>query len=260
MPSADGAREDRYPEDAAGPVAEGRADTAPDAIPGGPPPGGTWPHSLSHEPLLRVSDVLNAVGNEFPALTLSKLRFLDTQGLVCPRRTGGGYRHYSPADVERLRFVLRQQRDHYRPLTVIAERLDALDRGEEHEGIAPREVGEGEPRWMSADQLAARAGTDAETVALLVSEGIVQEGLPGRFPRADVEVARAAGEYLEAGGDVRALRAVRHAAAQEADRLKAAVAPLRAKGEREEAGEVVGARSHAATRLFAAVVARDACD
>ncbi len=250
MPYADGAREERYPGPA--PEAPGRTD--------GPQPVGTWPHALSHEPLLKVSDVLTAVGNEFPALTLSKLRFLDTQGLVHPQRTGGGYRHYSPADVERLRFVLRQQRDHYQPLTVIAETLEALDRGEAHEGVAFREVREGDPRWLSGDDLAARIGADSETVALLASEGIIKEGVPGRFPRADVDVARAAAEYLSAGGDVRALRAIRHAASQEADRLEAAVAPLRSKGDREEAAELVGARSHAAMRLFSAVLTRDACD
>ncbi len=65
---------------------------------------------------MRVSDVLAIVQPEFPALTPSKLRFLDAQGLVVPQRTGSGYRQYSPADIERLRFVLREQRDHFRPL------------------------------------------------------------------------------------------------------------------------------------------------
>lgn len=250
MASADGAREEadlsRLPEASDGAEAS--------------PLTGTWPHSLSHEPLLRVSDVLAAVGSEFPTLTPSKLRFLDTQGLVRPQRTGGGYRHYSPADVERLRFVLRQQRDHYQPLTVIAERLGALDRGEAHEGVFPREVGRGETPWLAADHLAARAGVGIETVAILVSEGILQEGLPGLYARSDIDVVRAAGEYLTAGGDLRALRAVWRSALREADSLRAEVAPLRAKGDREEAQEVFRIRAEASTRLFAAVLASETCD
>ena len=74
---------------------------------------------------------------EFPAVTTSKLRFLEEQGLVEPVRTAAGYRQYSPADIERLRFVLRQQRDRYMPLKVIGDRLAALDAGEEDEP-APR--------------------------------------------------------------------------------------------------------------------------
>lgn len=215
---------------------------------------GTWPHALSHEPLLRVSDVLSAVQSEFPTLSPSKLRFLDTQGLVRPQRTGGGYRHYSPADVERLRFVLRQQRDHYRPLTVIAESLGALDRGETHEGITPQVVGEMDPPWLTLGEFAARIGIDTGHMSLLVAEGIIREGLPGKFSRENLEVARTAGEYLVAGGDIRALRAIRHAALQEAERLRSSVAPLRVKGEREEASDVFGTRAESAIEFFAAVL------
>ena len=58
-----------------------------------------WPHGVSREPSMRISDVLADLGGDFPALTPSKLRFLEEQGLVEPRRTAGGYRQYSPADV-----------------------------------------------------------------------------------------------------------------------------------------------------------------
>ncbi len=221
-----------------------------------PAPVGTWPHALSHDPLLRVSDVLAAVQPEFPALTPSKLRFLDSQGLVRPQRTGGGYRHYSPADVERLRFVLRQQRDHYRPLTVIAASLEGLDRGEAHEGITPQAVGEQAPLWLSQDELAARTGTELDLVSLLATEGIIQEGVPGKYSREDMDVVRTAGEYLAAGGDVRALRAVRNAALRETERIRASVAPLRAKGEREEASDVSQTRAEAVVGFFASVLRR----
>ena len=96
-----------------------------------------WPRGISRRASMRISDVLASLQIEFPAVTTSKLRFLEEQGLVEPVRTAAGYRQYSPADIERLRFVLRQQRDRYMPLKVIGERLAALDAGEEDEP-APR--------------------------------------------------------------------------------------------------------------------------
>ena len=66
---------------------------------------------------------------EFPDVTISKIRFLESEGLVQPARTPSGYRQFTAADVERLRFVLAAQRDHYLPLKVIKEQLDAADRG-----------------------------------------------------------------------------------------------------------------------------------
>jgi DNA-binding transcriptional MerR regulator len=75
-----------------------------------------------------IGDVLNQLRDEFPDITISKIRFLESQGLVDPERTPSGYRKFYPADVERLRFILRQQREHFLPLKVIKERLDELDR------------------------------------------------------------------------------------------------------------------------------------
>ena len=72
--------------------------------------------------------MLNQLRDEFPDITISKIRFLESQGLVEPERTPSGYRKFYPADVERLRFILRQQREHFLPLKVIKERLDELDR------------------------------------------------------------------------------------------------------------------------------------
>ena len=66
---------------------------------------------------------------EFPDLTISKIRFLEGEGLVQPERTPSGYRKFSSADVSRLRYVLAQQKDHYLPLKVIKEQLEAIDRG-----------------------------------------------------------------------------------------------------------------------------------
>jgi DNA-binding transcriptional MerR regulator len=77
---------------------------------------------------MSIGDVLNELHDEFPDITISKIRFLESQGLVEPERTPSGYRKFYAADVERLRFVLRQQREHFLPLKVIKDRLDEADR------------------------------------------------------------------------------------------------------------------------------------
>jgi DNA-binding transcriptional MerR regulator len=75
-----------------------------------------------------IGDVLNQLRDEFPDVTISKIRFLESQGLVDPERTPSGYRKFYPADVERLRFILREQKENFLPLKVIKERLDEIDR------------------------------------------------------------------------------------------------------------------------------------
>jgi hypothetical protein len=99
-----------------------------------------------------------------------------------------------------------------------------------------------------------------EMIRLLASEGVIREGIPGRFPREDVALVRAAGEYLTLGGDIRALRAIRHAAEQEAERLRTAVASLKAKGAREEAADAYRNRSEAAASFFSAIINRESSD
>lgn len=215
---------------------------------------GRWPHALSHDPLMRLSDVLAIVQPEFPALSPSKLRFLDAQGLVVPQRTSSGYRQYSPADVERLRFVLREQRDHFRPLTLIAERLAALDSGEAREAVLPHEVGEEQSPWITATELARLAGVGDDLVASLAAEGVIEPGMPGRYRREAIAVVHAAAGYLAAGGDLRAARVLRNAAAREAAQAKAVAAPIRARGEQGEADNAAGELGEAAARLFGAVV------
>lgn len=237
------------------PQAARRGDGAAPARPVEPtaPLAGTWPHALSHEPLLRVSDVLGLVQRQFPTLTPSKLRFLDSGGLVCPQRTPAGYRLYSPADIERLRFVLRQQRDHYRPLTVIRDQLDALDSGRLHEPVTLAEVGERPDDYLTAAQVAERGGVLPTTLAQLEEAGIVKASVPDGYEPAVLDVVVAASAYLAAGGDVRSLRTLVLSARREADRAEAQAAPLRrrAGGEAEAAAAEFG---EAAIAAFSAVV------
>src|SRR5712672_4187234 len=76
-----------------------------------------------------IGDVLNQLRDEFEDITISKIRFLESQGLIDPERTPSGYRKFYPSDVERLRFILREQREHFLPLKVIKERLSEMDSG-----------------------------------------------------------------------------------------------------------------------------------
>ena len=154
------------------------------------PQQGHWPHQLSHQPTLRVGDVLGALSHDFPSLTTSKVRFLDTQGLVVPQRTPAGYRLYSAADVERLRFVLRQQRDAYAPLSVIRERLELLDAGAAHQPLSLAAVGFERSDVVTIEEAARLTGATTDMIALLASEGIVEQSAPGRFERSDVALHR----------------------------------------------------------------------
>lgn len=231
------------------------ADTAVDAAFASQPEieKGRWPHALSHEPMLRVSDVLQQLGNEFPALTPSKLRFLDSNGLVSPPRTPSGYRQYSPADVERLRFVLREQRDHFRPLSVIAGHLDALDSGRMHLAVSPHAV-EDTATYVTAEELAQSAAVAESVVAVLEAEGVIQQSVPGRFERSSVPLVVAGGAYLGAGGDPRSLKALVRAAGREAELVRNAAAPARSRGNDSTADAVISARADASVAVFSACV------
>ena len=220
------------------------------------PAGGerlAWPQQLSHDPELRVSDVLAQLAHEFPALTPSKLRFLDSNGLVSPERTGAGYRQYSAADVERLRFVLRRQRDEYLPLSAIAAQLADLDAGRVHEPVGPRAV-ESTQRQMTAAQLAQAAGVASETIEVLERVGLIRQSGPGRFDAADAPLAVAGGAYVAAGGDPRSLAALVRAATREAGLAGDAAKPRRVRDDDEAADAIERRRVDAAVAVFSACV------
>ena len=77
--------------------------------------------------LLTIGEVLNQVRSEFDDISISKIRFLEAEGLIVPSRTKSGYRKFSSSDVDKLRYILRMQRDHYLPLKVIKEHIEAID-------------------------------------------------------------------------------------------------------------------------------------
>lgn len=261
------ARPERRPE----PDAPGRA-PEPDGAPAGEP--GSWPRGLSRHATMRISDVLAALRLEFPAVTNSKLRFLEEQGLVDPLRTPAGYRQYSPADLERLRFVLREQRDRYVPLKVIGEQLAALDAGtgaEGADGVAPSLIvtEDGVPRSGAVDAryttaaLAREAGVAEQVVQDLVQAGVLRPSASGHLDAWAKDVVQVAAALAEHGLEARHLRALRSAADRQVDMVEAVVAPWRGQSSpsaRGRASTVAAEVGELCTRLNTALVRAGVAD
>ncbi|MEU3985597.1 MerR family transcriptional regulator [Streptomyces sp. NPDC026672] len=189
--------------------------------------------------LMSIGSVLNVLRDEFPEVTISKIRFLESEGLVEPQRTPSGYRKFSAADVERLGHVLRMQRDHYLPLKVIREHLDAVERGE---AVPPPLVGrqrDGSPRALPEPvegPTAARIRRGELLAAAEIDEGVLREwesyGLlaPLEDGSYDAEVVTVAGLVSELGRfgiEPRHLRVMKAAADREAGLVDQVVAPLK---------------------------------
>jgi DNA-binding transcriptional MerR regulator len=193
--------------------------------------------------LMSIGTVLNSLREEFPEVTISKIRFLEAEGLIEPRRTPSGYRKFSAQDVERLGHVLRMQRDHYLPLKVIREHLDALERGDDVRLPTlgrQRDVGDGErlgdlfgePEAPTAarigrDELLAAAEIDERELAEWETYGLVTPLPDGAYDAEAVTVAALVVELGRFGIEPRHLRAMKAAADREAGLVDQVVAPLR---------------------------------
>ena len=124
---------------------------------------------MSERRALAIGEVIDLLQEEFPDVSISKLRFLESQGLIRPVRSPSGYRQFRAPDVERIRYILRQQRDHFLPLKVIKAKLSAWERGEEPTvspaaGPLPEAYFGGGKARMSADELARAAGVPLDLV------------------------------------------------------------------------------------------------
>ncbi|OMQ14628.1 MerR family transcriptional regulator, partial [Modestobacter sp. VKM Ac-2676] len=145
--------------------------------------------------LLTIGEVLAALRGDFPDVTISKIRYLESEQLVHPQRTPSGYRKFSAADVARLRYVLAAQRDQYLPLRVIKEHLEALDRGEPLPGRADAGTDPTSDEAlaaagpMPAAEFAEAAGVDEQQLADYVQFGLVSTDRRGRLPAGDLPVA-----------------------------------------------------------------------
>ncbi|MFI0808498.1 transcriptional regulator FtsR [Streptomyces echinatus] len=187
--------------------------------------------------LMSIGAVLNVLRDEFPEVTISKIRFLESEGLVEPRRTPSGYRKFSAEDVERLGHILRMQRDHYLPLKVIREHLDAMERGEAaplplvgrqrtaEDVPAPRE-GPTVARIGRAELLAA-ADIDEGALKEWESYGLIAPLEDGAYDAEAVTVASLVAELGRFGIEPRHLRVMKAAADREAGLVDQVVAPLK---------------------------------
>ncbi|WP_411118604.1 MerR family transcriptional regulator [Streptomyces sp. 058-1L] len=186
-----------------------------------------------------IGTVLTQLRDEFPEVTISKIRFLEAEGLIEPQRTPSGYRKFAPGDVERLAQVLRMQRDHYLPLKVIREHLDALARGEQPVLPSPggqRDLGDGV--WDSGPgaataarigraELLAAAQVDEEQLEEWESYGLIVVAPEGGYDAEMVTVAKLVADLGRFGLEPRHLRAMRASADREAGLVEQLVAPLR---------------------------------
>lgn len=184
-----------------------------------------------------IGAVLADLREEFPDVTVSKIRFLESEGLLDPERTPSGYRMYAANDVARLRYILTAQRDRFWPLKVIREALDGLDRGLEPVDVpgtaerprppAVREdpdvatvdefttISKGPAPRLTAAELAASAGGDIDLITQLAAYGLLRADRKGYFSGESARVVAAAANLGRFGIEARHLRPFRTAADRE---------------------------------------------
>jgi DNA-binding transcriptional MerR regulator len=181
---------------------------------------------------MSIGEVLAHLRTEFPDTTISKLRFLEAEGLVDPQRTASGYRKYSWDDVHRLRFVLTAQRDQYLPLRVIREQLERHQEPPPAPRPALVAVGDTAPAQDSADtriprdDLLARTGVSDELLTELEKAGLVEARPPGWYDGDAVVIVEAIAGLTRYGLELRHLRAFRAGADREVGLFTQMLAPL----------------------------------
>jgi DNA-binding transcriptional MerR regulator len=173
---------------------------------------------------LTIGTVCSMLKQEFPDISISKIRYLEDQGLLAPRRTQGGYRLFSEEDVERLETILRLQRDEFLPLRVIRQELSspaARDRKR-------RRSLDADDADLDLDELCDRAGIDVRLARELEEFGLLtprSKAGQKRFSELDAEIAHACGRLAQFGIAPRHLRAFRNAADREAGLVEQVVGP-----------------------------------
>ncbi len=207
-------------------------------------------HARAH---FGIGEVLAQLRGEFPDVSVSKIRFLESEGLIQPARAPSGYRRFGPADVDRLRYILTAQRDHYLPLRVIKDRQAAAEDDQPEEDGAQRRG----RRPLSRRELLDAAGIDDASLTELEGFGLVRPA--GRqYGQDALDAAQIITELGRYGVQARHLRAVRAAAEQETSLIEQVVAPMlrqRSPGSRDRAGQIAGEIAALSLRLHAALVA-----
>lgn len=232
------------------------------------------PHG-DREPLLNIGQVLDRLRAEFEDISIPKIRFLESEGLVKPERTPAGYRKFSEADIERLRYILRMQSDHYLPLKVIGEHLDALDRGLEPPALeplvptvpkvalgsdglpAPESFRRTDRLRLSRKELIKVAEIDEDLLAQLEGFALITPSSTGHYDTDALVIAQTARELADFGIEPRHLRAYRSAADREVGLIQQVVAPVRKgrdAGASARAEEAVSEIAALSVRLHATLV------
>ena len=203
---------------------------------------------------MTIGEVLALLRPDFPDMTISKIRFLEREGLISPQRAPSGYRRFSGADVDRLRLVLAAQRDHFLPLRVIKEKLQSGElesylfpseetpetpepevQVESLDPAAPKPQPDIDPRArFSLRETAHESGLSLENVKQLVGFGVLQLDAGERVSGAQVLLCRAYAVLSASGIDQRHLRQVKNSASRDASWISQAVPHLRS-AERDEA-------------------------
>jgi len=186
----------------------------------------TAPSPGHRERPLRIGEVVRRLSAEFPDISISKVRYLEDEGLVTPRRTQGGYRLFSEEDLERLETVLRLQRDEFLPLRVIREELDAPG-PKERKRRKPSTLGS-PVETLTFDELCERAQITTELGRELDEFGLLQPtgtGAAKRYPEDDADVAATCARLARFGVSPRHLRTFRTAAGRQAALLDQLLTP-----------------------------------
>ena len=192
-----------------------------------------------------IGQVLDLLKDEFSDISISKIRFLESQGLIDPERNQSGYRKFTEADINRLRWILEQQRDHFLPLKVIKARIDGEDfeeedgSGESIDGeAAARSSRTGRPNpldtgavsvSLTLDELASASGLSRSKIVELEKFGLIEpldDGALSHYGAEAVIVAKVAAGFLAHGLEPRHLRAYKSAAEREAGLLEQRIMPL----------------------------------
>jgi DNA-binding transcriptional MerR regulator len=235
-------------------------------------------HGGRTDATLTIGDVLSTLKSEFADLTISKIRFLEQEGLVRPDRTPSGYRKFAASDVERLRYVLAQQKYHYLPLKVIKEQLDAIDHG-----LVPPGVGTDTPRAahmsiaaikdnaptpedfrpaaapmrLSREELLNAAGLRVEQLREAEQFGLITARPGGHYDDDALAVGKIVADLANFGLEGRHLRAFRTAAEREVGLFSQIVGPVsrhKTSTARARAEETVRELAALSVRLHAALV------
>ena len=210
---------------------------------------------------ISIGAVLRQLQPDFPDLTISKIRYLETEGLISPERRSSGYRLFADSDIARLRFVLTAQRDRFWPLKVIKEALDRLDRGLDVPGLTSTgpEVPSAEDTTteaagavvtdlsaaalrrrrairLSPAELRERTGLDRAGYAQLKAFGLLRTDASGRHHADDLDVATAAAALARHGLEARHLRSFRIGADRELGLAQQILEPIRRRQVRGGAG------------------------